>query len=327
MSSLMGGQYCIYNDDNDYLAPKYTKPFEPDVDIGIFLGMEKEVMEGRGPICFEETEFLIQNPLAANGLLFRWNRPGIIKFWKKLFEKERKYMADRSWRPEAIPAFLGECACVKVDHELRTTLSGLWALGDTSRAGSACSGAVPLPCRLRGSGLMWAGFSALSSAQSLTNYTEGAGDPVIDEDQVKKFKEDIYAPIERKKGLSPRDGIWRLKEVISPPRYAIRKNKERIEEALARVKEVWRQSETEVSAANDWHMLGLCHDLRNMTQCADIYYNAALTRTESRGWHYREDFPDQDDKNWRKWIIIKQIEGKIIISTEEMPLERYKSKP
>jgi succinate dehydrogenase/fumarate reductase flavoprotein subunit len=327
MSSLMGGQYSIYNDDDEYLAPKYTKPFEPDVDIRIFLGMEKEVMEGRGPIGLEETEILVMNPLAANGLLFRWDRPGTIKFWKTLFEKEAKYMVDHSWRPEVIPAFLGESSPIKVDHEMRTSVPGIWALGDSCRAGSALSGAVPAPCRLRGSGLGWAGVSALLSAQSLADYSTEASVPIIDDDQVKKFKEEIYAPMDRKKGMSPRDGIWRLKEVMSPPRYALRKNKERIEEALGRVKEVRDQADNEVSADNDWHMLGLCQDLKNMSLCSDIVYRSALTRTESRGWHYREDYPKRDDKNWRKWIVVKEKRGKMVVSTEDMPVERYKSKP
>jgi len=33
---------------------------------------------------------------------------------------------------------------------------------------------------------------------------------------------------------------------------------------------------------------------------------AGLLRTESRGDHYREDFPEKDDTNWLAWIIITQ---------------------
>ncbi len=249
-----------------------------------------------------------------------------LKFWRKLFEKEAKYMADRSWRPEVVPLFIGECAPVKTDHEMRTTLPGLWALGDTNRAGTAWNGAVPPPGRLRGTGLGWAGVSALMGARSLVDYTANAEVPRIDDAQVKKFKEQIYAPMERRTGLNPRDSICQLKEVIAPPRFSVRKSKERIEEALTKVKEVRHQAETEVSPANDWHMLGLCHDLRNMTQCAELYYHAALTRTESRGWHYREDYPNRDDKNWRKWIVIRQKDGKMVVATERIPIERYKTK-
>ena len=52
-----------------------------------------------------------------------------------------------------------------------------------------------------------------------------------------------------------------------------------------------------------------------------------LTRTESRGWHYRDDFPNRDDANWRKWINIENKNGEMFISTEKMPVEKYKTKP
>ena len=327
MASLMGGQYSLYNADNEYLAPKYTKPYEPDIDSGIFLGMEKEVMEGKGPIGLEETEILIMNPLAANGILFQWDRPGTIKFWLTLMEKEHKYQSDKSWRPEVIPAFIGEMGCIKVDYDMKTTIPGVWGLGDASRTGSGMSGAVAVPCRMRGSGLAWTGVSALFCAQSLVDYSTEAKEPKIDESQVAKFKDEIYAPMKREKGMSPRDSIWRLKEVMSPPRYAWRKNKDRIEEALARVKEVQEEAEKKVTASNDWHMLGLCQDLKNMSLCSELVYNSAAARTESRGWHYRDDYPQRDDKNWRKWVVLKNKGGKMEISFDKMPLEKFKVKP
>ena len=50
-------------------------------------------------------------------------------------------------------------------------------------------------------------------------------------------------------------------------------------------------------------------------------------RTESRGTFYREDYPERDDKNWLKWIIVKNVNGKMTLSTEPVPIERYKYKP
>jgi L-aspartate oxidase len=41
----------------------------------------------------------------------------------------------------------------------------------------------------------------------------------------------------------------------------------------------------------------------NLLTCACLVANAALLREESRGGHYREDFPKRDDLVWRKHIV------------------------
>ncbi len=320
MSAIVGGQYALYNNEGERLAPKYCEDFECDINIGIVLGMEKEVIDGKGPVRFEPSEYFVKNPLAAQDFLFRWDRPTAKKFWEKLFEKENKYMSDHASRPEVIPGFIGELSCIRVDHGMRTSLPGLWALGDTSHGGSAWAGATAAPPgRIRGAALMYTNVSALLGTQTGVDYTLKVGETKIDEDQVKRFKEEIYAPMKRKHGISPRDLIFQLKEVVAPPRYSARRSKERLEDAIDKVKKIKGQI-AEVSPADDWHLFGLCHDLRNMIQCAEIYFNAALARTESRGWHYREDFPNRDDKNWLKWIIVKQKNGKMAISTEDIPI-------
>ena len=50
-------------------------------------------------------------------------------------------------------------------------------------------------------------------------------------------------------------------------------------------------------------------------------------RDESRGFHFREDFPERDDKNWLKWVVIQQVEGEMKLTTQPIPIEKYKVKP
>ncbi|GAH99787.1 unnamed protein product, partial [marine sediment metagenome] len=43
-------------------------------------------------------------------------------------------------------------------------------------------------------------------------------------------------------------------------------------------------------------------ELANLVILADLITNSALQREESRGAHYRKDFPQRDDINWKKHI-------------------------
>jgi succinate dehydrogenase / fumarate reductase flavoprotein subunit len=44
-------------------------------------------------------------------------------------------------------------------------------------------------------------------------------------------------------------------------------------------------------------------ELDNLMAQAVVAMHSALARTESRGAHAREDFPDRDDKNWMKHTL------------------------
>ncbi len=47
-------------------------------------------------------------------------------------------------------------------------------------------------------------------------------------------------------------------------------------------------------------------EFANMLTVADLIIKSALIREESRGTHLRSDFPERDDKNWKKHIILKK---------------------
>lgn len=58
----------------------------------------------------------------------------------------------------------------------------------------------------------------------------------------------------------------------------------------------------------------------NMCQVASLAATAALERRESRGAHYRADYPTTQDE-WQKHILLRQAEGQVKISYQPVVLE------
>ena len=69
-------------------------------------------------------------------------------------------------------------------------------------------------------------------------------------------------------------------------------------------------------------------ELGAMLDCAEALVEGALARQESRGAHYRTDFPERDDVNWLKHTVLRKTSGgleltkKTVSITEFQPKER-----
>ncbi len=67
-------------------------------------------------------------------------------------------------------------------------------------------------------------------------------------------------------------------------------------------------------------------ELGNMLDVAELVTVCALNRTESRGGHTREDYPDRDDKNWLKHTLACKENGKIKIDYKPVVITKYQPK-
>ena len=150
-------------------------------------------------------------------------------------------------------------------------------------------------------------------------------EPRIDENQIKELKDKIYRPMKSEKGILPHEIIHRNQEAIVPTDYSLIKSRDRMEEALEEVLKI--REDLKNMKAIDFHSLSKCVDAESMVLGAEMFFRASLMRTESRGFHYREDFPEIDNKNWLKWIILLNDNGEMKLSTEDIPIDRYPYKP
>jgi succinate dehydrogenase/fumarate reductase flavoprotein subunit len=54
---------------------------------------------------------------------------------------------------------------------------------------------------------------------------------------------------------------------------------------------------------------------------AEMRLRASLFRTESRGGHYREDYPQRMDPEWLAWVLLKEEKGKMKALKKPIPKE------
>ena len=321
-SGMVGHQFLV-NAKGENLAQKYLPGSGPTgvfLPVPLAIGLEKEIVEGRGPIYFAP-------PPSAGGGFGNLSLPKLGDWQKRTMEKEKKYGLPPDARREIEVPLHGETSCVKVDHEMRTTLEGLWAIGDTSYAGSAVAGAMASPPGVTpGSGIMFAVISGTWAGPSAARYAkETKSGKDIRPSEIKAIKEEMFKPVKRAKGVPPSNIIVSLQEVTAPIKYNLRRSKERLNQALA-VIETLKKKLPELQA-QDLHYLSKCHEVTSMVLCAELTFRAALMREESRGSHFREDYPARDDKKWLKWVIVKQQNGKMKLATQPVPVDKYKIKP
>lgn len=214
---------------------------------------------------------------------------------------------------------------IRVDLNCETTLPGLYATGDACQNGSAYEGSLE-GCALPGGvPLCFAAVTGFRAGTAAGKAVPTIPEPEFNTTEAHKLKREIFAPLGVKEGYNPYDAIKEIQEVVFPFKNSYVKRKDRLENALGMIEKV--KAKLPNLTARDSHELVRCHEAKSMVTCAETLYRASLMRTETRGTNIREDYPERDNKNWLKWIIIRKEDGKMKLWTEPVPIEKYKHKP
>ncbi|HEY3905414.1 MAG TPA: fumarate reductase/succinate dehydrogenase flavoprotein subunit [Streptosporangiaceae bacterium] len=202
---------------------------------------------------------------------------------------------------------------VEVDPDTgESCVPGLFAAGEVS-------GGMHGSNRLGGNSLsdllVFGRRAGLGAAEYLDNLGEKR--PTPSDGEIAAAQAEALAPLERAVGENPysvhsevQDTMFNLVGII--------RNETEIKQALAELEKL-RERAAVVRAEGGsaynpgWH---LALDLRNIVLIADCVAQAALTRTESRGGHTREDFPEMSPE-WRKVNLILTLEGDKVVLTKQ----------
>ena len=200
-----------------------------------------------------------------------------------------------------------------VNTRCATGIPGLYAAGDnlaTLMVGAfyASPGSALATCTVTGA---TAGTAAAEYAKQQKTST-------LNKKVLAKVTKSVHDPLERKGGFTPRWVTQVLRNLMIPYFISRIKHKDRLEAALTMVTFI-RDHLVPKLYAKDPHELRLAHETRNMVLNAEMRLRASLFRTESRGCHFREDYPHRVDPDWLAWVLLKEENGQMTAYKKPIP--------
>ncbi len=191
---------------------------------------------------------------------------------------------------------------VPINDQCESNVPGLFAAGDA--LGSYMCGAIYTQI---GSSLAGSAVQGAVAGEAAASYAASVDLPTVPPETLSSIEEAILAPLKRKEGYGPAWVTQTLQGIIFPNFVLYIKKESILKAALAYVEEL-RDHHMPVLRAADMHELRLAHETAHMIISAEMKLRASIMRTESRCSHFRLDYPDVDDQNWRAWINIYRDE-------------------
>ncbi|MEZ6068738.1 MAG: L-aspartate oxidase [Pirellulales bacterium] len=179
---------------------------------------------------------------------------------------------------------------IEVDDEGRTSLPGLWAAGEVTSSG--LHGANRLASNSLLEGLVYGAHAGEAASQLALSMPDDFRAPQIES----PTSPNDAAPLDLADiSNSLKSLMWR--------NVGIRRDGRGLTEARDMVARWCRYVlRRQFDGPAGW-------ELQNMLTVAKLMIEAALLREESRGVHYRADFPDSDDVHWRCHISQRRDEA------------------
>jgi succinate dehydrogenase / fumarate reductase flavoprotein subunit len=186
-----------------------------------------------------------------------------------------------------------------VDYKQATNIPGLYAAGE-------CEYQYHGANRLGANSLLsciWGGFVAgpATVEYARSQATGAAGNGAFDAER--KRQEESNALLINNQGNENPFKLWReLGDVMTRNCTVIRYNKNLQDTDVKLVELLERFRKVNLSDKTQWanSTFAFTRQLYNMLQLARVIVQGAAMRNESRGAHYKPDFPERDDKNFLK---------------------------
>src|SRR6266700_3848236 len=226
---------------------------------------------------------------------------GIDRKLEGILEIYEKFVGDdpRDTPMKIFPGMHYTMGGLWVDYKQATNIPGIFAAGEAEYQyhGANRLGANSLVSCIYGGGI--AGPNAVNYARGLQAAADGNGCFAAEQ----KRQQDINANLMKADGTENPVKLWReLGELMTKDCTVIRYNKNLQQTDSRLVEMIERYRKINLSDRTQWAntTVVFARQLYNMLQLARVIAQGAGMRDESRGAHYKPDFPQRDDKNWLK---------------------------
>jgi succinate dehydrogenase / fumarate reductase flavoprotein subunit len=238
-----------------------------------------------------------------------------------IIEIYEKFMGDdpRKIPMKIFPAVHYSMGGMWVDYNQMTNIPGLFAAGECEYQyhGANRLGANSLVSAIYGG--MVAGPKAIEYVKGLKKSSEDISSSVFD--RYTKEQTTKYEGLLKMEGTENAYVIHKeLGEWMTNNMTVVRYN-DKLQETINKIKELkQRYRNINMTDTSRWNNQGVAftRQLWNMLELAEAMTLGALLRNESRGAHYKPEFPDRDDENFLKTTKAKWTPEGPQISYEEV---------
>jgi succinate dehydrogenase/fumarate reductase flavoprotein subunit len=193
-------------------------------------------------------------------------------------------------------------AGIVTDESFKTTVDGLYAVGDAVQAGGTVLGSC-------NSGIIF--------AESVVKELPKIEKSELDEAQVKLWKDrlDMHKNVED--GADPLEFETKIRMISE--RYAVLYRSEgKLREGLSRLNDLRRDWMHRLSGDTP-HRLMRVVDCYNLADLAEVHYRSALSREDTRASFWRKDFPEMNPEWDNRVNFAYMKDGKCVIEKGSFP--------
>jgi succinate dehydrogenase/fumarate reductase flavoprotein subunit len=252
----------------------------------------------------------------------RWGAKPFIKADWSAHGHSFRAVVDRLKSGEAIevaPAAHFFMGGIRIDEHMATDLPGLFAAGEVA-------GGVHGANRLSGNAftqIMTQGTRAGEAAAAFA--ARESTTPPAPASALASATERIEAPLRPEGGVTAYE-LRREIQAVAAEKVGVLRTGEALRAAVDRLLELHVEALARIfSRAKDrrynreWvECLQVESALTTLTAIAQ----SALTREESRGAHYRRDFPDTDNDRWLRNTVVREQDGRLVVSTSPVRITK-----